>query len=167
MRPRRAAMVRLLATSCLHNAGTTAPCSATASKMRRMASDLVAIEPSQGHGAVEHQTHGRPSSRYAFAERRTPGRSPFVNSIPAVSSALTNAATVEAWAAKPPGFASSRLTVGSDTDEASARSRCSQRSKALAARMSSLVIWGSATFDSLSSVFKTSGIDIVAFKCNT
>jgi hypothetical protein len=60
-----------------------------------------------------------------------------VNSTPAVSSALTNAATVEAWAAKPPGFASRRFTVGSDTDEAFARSRCSHLSSALAARMSS------------------------------
>jgi hypothetical protein len=56
----------------------------------------------------------------AALARRTPGCSPFVNSIPAASNARTNAATVDACAARFPGLASRRFTVGSDTDENSA-----------------------------------------------
>ena len=71
---------------------------------------------------------------------RTPGPLPFVNSIPADSKAPLSAVTVELWAAKVPGVTSRRFIVGSDTPEALARSRCSQRNSARAARMSSLVI---------------------------
>jgi len=55
------------------------------------------------------------------------------------SPALLNATTVDIWAAIIPGVDSSRFTVGNDTGEASARSRCSHRNKARAARISSLL----------------------------
>jgi hypothetical protein len=61
-----------------------------------------------------------------------------MNSIPADSSALLNATIVDVCAAIAPGFDSSRLIVGSETDEAASRSRCSHRKSARAARMSSL-----------------------------
>jgi len=66
------------------------------------------------------ETNASPRSWRAVAESRTPGLSPLVNSTPAVSSALTKALTVEACADRLPGFDSSRFTVGSDTEEASA-----------------------------------------------
>jgi hypothetical protein len=93
-------------------------------------------------GSTRLSLFARAISANAAVERRTPGLSPFVNSIPAVSKAFTNAATVEACAAKLPGLASRRFNVGSDTEEASASWRCSHRSRALAARISSLVMIG-------------------------
>jgi hypothetical protein len=74
------------------------------------------------------------------ALRRTPRPPPLVNSIPADSKARLSAVTVELWAAKVPGATSSRLIVASDIPEASARSRCSQRNSARAARINSLVM---------------------------
>jgi len=73
--------------------------------------------------------------------RRTPGPPPFssMNSTPADSSACRSAATVEPCAAIRPGFDSSRLIVGSETDDACDRSRCSHRKRARAARISSLL----------------------------
>ena len=62
-----------------------------------------------------------------------------MNSTPADSNAFRSAMTVEPWAAIAPGFDSSRLIVGNETDEACDRSRCSHRKRARAARMSSLL----------------------------
>ncbi len=63
-----------------------------------------------------------------------------VNSIPASSKARLRALTVELCAAKMPGVASRRLTVGSDMPDARAKSPWLQRNSARAARISSLVI---------------------------
>ena len=73
--------------------------------------------------------------------RRTPGPPPFsaMNSIPAFSRAFRNFTIVPSCAANAPGWVSSRFTLGSDTPEASARSLCSHRSRARAARTCSLV----------------------------
>ncbi len=76
-----------------------------------------------------------------FCLSRTPGPPPFseMNSIPAASNDPLMAAIVEVYAPRLPGFVSRRLIVGSETFEASAKSDCSQRNKALAARTCSLV----------------------------
>jgi len=76
----------------------------------------------------------------------TPGPPPFssMNSTPADSNALLRPATVDIWAAIIPGFDSRRFIVGSDTDEAFAKSRCSQRNRARAARINSLLRRSSA-----------------------
>jgi hypothetical protein len=72
---------------------------------------------------------------------RTPGPPPFssMNSTPATSRAFFRAATVDRCAAMTPAFDSRRFIVGSDTDEATARSRCSQRTRARAALINSLL----------------------------
>ena len=94
--------------------------------------------------------------------RRTPGPPPFsaMNSTPAFSKAFRNPTIVRSCAANAPGWVSSRFTLGSDTPEALARSRCSHRSSALAARTCSLVmdnlIPQVLTWSQLS--FNTSGI---------
>ena len=62
-----------------------------------------------------------------------------MNSIPAFSNARASAATVLLCASNIPGFASSRLIVGSEIEEAAAKLRCSHRRSALAARITSLV----------------------------
>jgi hypothetical protein len=69
----------------------------------------------------------------------TPGAPPLMNSMPAPSRARFSAVIVELWATKTPGFDSRRFIVGRETDEAFAKWRCSQRKRALAARISSLV----------------------------
>jgi hypothetical protein len=73
--------------------------------------------------------------------RRTPDPPPFslMNSMPAFSRAFRNSKIVRSWAASAPGWVSSRFTLGSETPEASARSRCSHRRRARAARTCSLV----------------------------
>src|SRR5262249_4077441 len=81
--------------------------------------------------------------------RRTPGPLPFVNSMPADSNARLSAVTVELCAANTPGAPSRRFMVGSDTPEARARSRCSQRNNARAARISSLVIANESNFSGI------------------
>lgn len=53
--------------------------------------------------------------------------------------AFRGAMSVSAWATMMPGLASRRLMVGRETEEALARSRWSQRRRARAARISSLV----------------------------
>ena len=60
-----------------------------------------------------------------------------MNSMPADSSAFRSAVTVDPCAAIAPGFDSSGLTVGRETEEARDRSRCSHRKRARAARISS------------------------------
>src|ERR1700694_172382 len=55
------------------------------------------------------------------------------------SKARLRAVTVDRCAPRTPGIVSSRLTVANETADASARSRCSHRTRARAARMSSLV----------------------------
>src|SRR5438045_179493 len=72
-----------------------------------------------------------------------------MNSMPASSKARCRAATVESWAPKIPGFDSRRLIVGRETEDFSAKSRCSHRRSALAARISSLVR-GEGTIGTLS-----------------
>jgi hypothetical protein len=71
-----------------------------------------------------------------------------------------SAATVEPWAANFPGLDSRRFTVGRETEEADARWRCSQRRRALAARISSLVRGGSVINHMLQVSFNTPGIDL-------
>src|SRR4051794_18721979 len=88
--------------------------------------------------------------------------------MPADSKARLSAATVELWAAKVPGADSSRLMVGSDTPEALARFRCSQRNSARAARISSLVMDSESNasgiyFEPLRVFINTSGIDTTIF----
>ena len=68
-----------------------------------------------------------------------PGPLPFVNSMPADSKACLSAVTVELCAANTPEAPSRRFMVGREMPEARARSRCSQRNSARAARISSLV----------------------------
>src|SRR5271166_2051059 len=63
-----------------------------------------------------------------------------MNSTPPASSAARMPSIVRACAARGPRLASSRLMDGRDTFEASAKSRCSQRRSARAARICSLVI---------------------------
>jgi hypothetical protein len=62
-----------------------------------------------------------------------------MNSIPADSKAFLSAVAVEPCAAIAPGFDSSRFIVGSETEEASDKSRCSHRKSARAARITSLL----------------------------
>jgi hypothetical protein len=72
---------------------------------------------------------------------RTPAPPPFsgMNSTPAFSSARTRAWIVRSCAPSSPGWVSSRLILGRDTPDASAKSFCSHRSSILAARTCSLV----------------------------
>jgi hypothetical protein len=64
---------------------------------------------------------------------------------------------VEVYATKGPGLLSRRLIVGRETDEASAKWRCSQRNRALAALIISLVRCIAA--DTSSIILSTFGID--------
>src|SRR5262249_15557063 len=103
-------------------------------------------------------------SFFATARSRTPGASRFVNSTPADSKARRNAVTVELWAPRTPGATSRRLIVGSDTPEAIAKSRCSHRNRARAARINSLVIASESNLSGIDEVtpetmIETLGID--------
>jgi hypothetical protein len=85
-----------------------------------------------------------------------------MNSIPAVSSAFRSAVTVDICAAIMPGLDSSLLIVGSETDEAVAKSRCSHRRRARAARIDSLLSKRAAFPISISfNLFNTWGIDTI------
>jgi hypothetical protein len=92
---------------------------------------------------------------------RMPGPPPFssMNSTPAASNAFRSERAVDMRAAMVPGLDSRRFIVGSDTDEALARSRCSHRSSARAARINSLLRTG-AGFPISHSRFDTLGIDL-------
>lgn len=98
-----------------------------------------------------------------------PGPPPFVNSMPADSKARLSAVTVELCAANMPGAPSRRFMVGNDTPEARARSRCSHRNNARAARISSLVIARESNLSGIEIAaygiyFSTWGIDIALAK---
>jgi hypothetical protein len=69
--------------------------------------------------------------RFVRLRSRTPGPPPFssMKSTPAASIAFLSATKVDMCAAMMPGCDSSRLIVGSETVEASARSRCSHRNR--------------------------------------
>ena len=77
--------------------------------------------------------------RFAFS--RTPGPPPFsgMNSMPAVSRAVTIAFAVRRCPPRTPACASSRLMVGSETRDASARASWLQRRRPRAARTCSVV----------------------------
>ena len=72
---------------------------------------------------------------------RSPAPPPFsgMNTTPAFSSARAIAWMVRSCAPSSPGWVSSRLILGRDTPDASAKSFCSHRSSILAARTCSLV----------------------------
>ena len=83
-----------------------------------------------------------------------------MNSMPADSSAFRSAVTVDPCAAIAPGFASSRLIVGNETDEARDKSCCSHRKRARAARISSLLSRKTGLPKLMpGELFNTSGID--------
>jgi hypothetical protein len=82
---------------------------------------------------------GRSFCFAAVNVKRTPGRPPFMNSIPAASRARRIAVAVTPCARRVPRWLSNRLMVGRETPEALARCRCSHRRRARAARTSSLV----------------------------
>ena len=119
----------------------------------------------KNHHAIQHScalgTHGSAAFKFYVLQRsRTPGWSPLVNSIPAASNAPRSAAIVGACATSIPGLASRRLTVARETEDASDRCRCSQRSRLRAARTNSLVriiFWAKLGLEDL---YESLGIDI-------
>ena len=117
---------------------------------------------------IEGRTHSSTSGPLLNAQpifflSLTPGPPPFsgMNSTPAFSRALAIAPIVFSCADNSPGCVSSRLMLGKDTPDASAKSFCSHRSNILAARTCSLVRFTILIPQVLTSAcieFNTSGI---------
>ena len=105
-------------------------------------------------GCTQAKTRCHLERRSRFASR-TPAPPPFsgIISTPAFSRACAIASIVRPCAANSPRRVSSRLMLGRDTPDASAKSFCSHRSSIRAARTCSLV----------SGKFNTSGIDLLRF----
>jgi hypothetical protein len=114
--------------------------------LRRIPLQLGIVKP--GHDLAGRTFDGRRrhwSASFRLANL-TPAPPPFsgMNSMPAVPKARSSASMVGLLADISPGFVSSRFTVGSDTPDCSAKSFCSHRIKARAARNCSLVmVWRS------------------------
>src|SRR5262249_49195762 len=118
----------------------TPPSAVAAVGITHLYSENLIVAPGRWRRLASSRTQAQAFLRYP-QRNLTPGPPPFssMNSTPADSSAFRRAARVEPCATRGPGLDSNRLMVGSDTEDAFARSRCSHRNRARAARINSLL----------------------------